>query len=197
MKTKGESMEIKDYAKNYIKDLKKVLDKINPEDVKKVSDVLYKAYLEDKQVFIMGNGGSAATASHFACDLGKGTIVLNKKRFRVISLNDNTPLVMALSNDCGYDAVFREQLSNLVNKGDVVIVITASGNSPNILEAVKYANDCGATTVAFTGFGGGKVKNMAKISIVVDSRDYGPVEDVHVVLEHLISTYFKNKLEGK
>jgi D-sedoheptulose 7-phosphate isomerase len=106
----------------------------------------------------MGNGGSASTASHFACDLGKGTIIEGKPRFRVISLNDNISLITALSNDCGYEEVFREQLMNLVNTGDIVIGITGSGNSPNVLKAMEYARSRGAVTIGFIGFDGGKLR---------------------------------------
>lgn len=192
---------VKQHITEYFTKIKKILDNIPAEKIEKVSQILLEAYKKDKQVFIMGNGGSAATASHFACDLGKGTtqghVFRNKKRFKVISLNDNTPLVTALSNDCGYDNVFTEQLINLVNKGDVVIALSASGNSKNVLNAVKYAKEKGAITIAFTGFGGGKLMNLADESLIADSNDFGPVEDSHLILEHLICDYLRKRLENE
>ena len=182
---------------NHLTELKKSLDEIHIERVVTISELIYEAYRKNKQIFIMGNGGSAATASHFACDLGKGTIVEGKPRFRVMSLNDNTPLITALSNDFGYDRVFVEQLMNLVQKGDIVICITGSGNSPNVLKAIKYANSKGAITIAFLGFSGGKAKNMVQEHITISNRDYGQVESVHVILAHAVAQYFKNKIETK
>lgn len=192
---------VKQHITEYFTKIKKILDNIPAEKIEKVSQILLEAYKKDKQVFIMGNGGSAATASHFACDLGKGTtqghVFRNKKRFKVISLNDNTSLVTALSNDCGYDNVFTEQLINLVNKGDVVIALSASGNSKNVLNAVKYAKEKGAITIAFTGFGGGKLMSLADESLIADSNDFGPVEDSHLILEHLICDYLRKRLENE
>jgi len=191
----------KQHITDYFNSIKRILDNIPAEKVERISEILLEAYKNGRQVFIMGNGGSAATASHFACDLGKGTtqghIFQNKKRFRVISLNDNTPLVTALSNDCGYDAVFTEQLTNLINKGDIVIALSASGNSKNIINAVKYAKSKGATTIAFTGFGGGKLKTISDEHLISDSNEFGPVEDSHLILEHLICDYIRKKLENE
>lgn len=191
----------KKHIMDYVDKIKKILNELPVEKIENISEIILNAYRNNKQVFIMGNGGSAATASHFACDLGKGTtqgpIFRDKKRFRVISLNDNTPLVTALSNDCGYDSVFTEQLINLVNKGDVVIALTASGNSRNILNAIKYARERGALTIAFTGFDGGKIKNMVDNYIIANSNEFGPVEDTHLILEHLICDYLKKRLENE
>jgi len=178
----------------YIKNLKYSLDNLNPDQVDRIVEILWSAYLDDKQVFIMGNGGSASTASHFACDLGKGTVVNGRKRLRVLSLNDNMAIITALSNDLNYDAVFKEQLINLVAPGDVVIAITASGNSPNILKAVEYARKRGAITVALTGFNGGELASMTNDCIIVFSKDYGQIEDTHLVLGHMISQNMKHRL---
>ena len=178
----------------YIKNLKYSLDNLNPDQVDRIVEILWSAYLDDKQVFIMGNGGSASTASHFACDLGKGTVVNGRKRLRVLSLNDNMAIITALSNDLNYDAIFKEQLINLVAPGDVVIAITASGNSPNILKAVEYARKRGAITVALTGFNGGELASMTNDCIIVFSKDYGQIEDTHLVLGHMISQNMKHRL---
>ena len=187
---------IREHARNYLDSLKKYLDQIPLEKVEAITDTLYRAYRENKQVFIMGNGGSASTASHFACDLGKGTIIPGKPRFRVICLNDNISLITALSNDCGYEEVFREQLMNLVNPGDIVIGITGSGNSPNVLKAVSYARSRGAVTIGLSGIGGGKLADMVDVSVVVPSNNMQQVEDGHVVLAHLIFACLYREIVG-
>ena len=186
---------LKVFTDGYFEELKKTLDEISLEKVEKVVEIIYEAYREGKQVFIMGNGGSAATASHFACDLSKGTIVEGKDRFKVISLNDNMSLITALSNDFGYDRVFIEQLMNLISEKDVVIGITASGNSENILQAVDYARTKGAITLGFIGFGGGKLKEMVNEHITVSSVSYEQVENIHLVLSHAIAKYFRERFE--
>ncbi len=187
----------KSFVTSYINDLKYSLDKLNPDRVDRIVDILWSAYLDDKQVFIMGNGGSASTASHFACDLSKGTVVDDKRRLRVISLNDNMALVTALSNDIGYDEVFKEQLTNLVNPGDVVITISASGNSPSILKAIEYAQKNDAVSVGLIGFDGGKLGPLVNERIVIDSTDYGCIEDMHLVLAHMISQSFRQLLASE
>jgi Phosphoheptose isomerase len=182
------------FIDDYINDVKLLIDDLNKEDIRKTSNKIYDTYLKDKQVFIMGNGGSASTASHFACDLAKGTIVEGKKRFRVMSLNDNMAIITALSNDYGYEHVFSEQLKNLVNEGDVVISISASGNSPNIIEGIKYAKEKGASIIGFCGFEGGKLKELSDICIHAKSNSYGQVEDIHMFLSHMISLDIREKL---
>jgi D-sedoheptulose 7-phosphate isomerase len=191
----SESNDISAFAEQYIGELKETLDEISQENVQTIVDVIYDAYRNNKQVFIMGNGGSASISSHFACDLGKGTIMEGKSRFRVMSLNDNIALITALSNDFGYDCVFKEQLINLVSEGDIVIAITGSGNSPNILEAMRYAESRHATTIGLIGFGGGKLKEMVDYEITVNNHNYGQVEDVHLILEHMICQFFKYRFE--
>ena len=151
--------------KTYIAEVKILLNNLDKEKVSNVVDRLFKAYKEDKQVFIMGNGGSASTASHFAYDLAKGTIIEGKKRFRVMSLNDNMAIITAFSNDFGYEHVFLEQLKNLVNKDDVVIAISASGNSPNIVSGIEYAKQKGATIIGFEGLKDGKLKENSNLCL--------------------------------
>jgi len=182
-----------EFIKNYFKELKKTIDEISIEDIKKVTDVLYDAYKKDKQIFIIGNGGSASTASHFACDLSKGTLQRvydeKEKRFRVISLTDNVATITALGNDLSYDDVFSQQLKNLINQEDILIAITGSGNSQNILNAVDTASKSGAVTIGFLGFDGGKLKDKLDYYIHVPSSHYGRIEDSHLILEHLICSY--------
>ena len=182
------------FTEEYLRELKETLDRLPSSQLERIKDILLTAYREDKKVFIMGNGGSAATASHFACDLAKGTHVDGKKRFRVISLTDNIPLIMAWSNDTDYDNVFVGQLKNLMQPGDVVIGISGSGNSPNVLNAMDYGNSNGAVTVGFTGFSGGKIKDMASICLVVPIHSMEHIEDVHLALEHLVCTYLRSLL---
>lgn len=186
---------VKGFADEYFNILKKTIDEIPMEKVEQIVKMILDAYQNNKYVFIMGNGGSASTASHFACDLGKGTICEGKRRFRVVCLNDNIPLITALSNDFGYERVFVEQLINLVNPEDLVICITASGNSPNILKAVEYAKKQGAKAIGLIGFGGGKLKKMVDGHITISNTNYGQVEDVHLILSHAISQYFKEIIE--
>ena len=188
---------IKQFTNGYFTELKKTLDEIPMERVDKIVQMIYKAYRANKYVFIMGNGGSASTASHFACDLGKGTICEGKPRFRVMSLNDNMPLITALSNDFGYERVFIEQLMNLVSPDDLVISITGSGNSPNILKAVEYAKKQGAKTIGLIGFGGGKLQEIVDEHITVSNTNYGQVEDIHLILAHALSQYFKEMIENQ
>lgn len=179
--------------RNYFKELKKTIDEISVEEIKKVTDLLYDAYKKNKQIFIIGNGGSASTASHFACDLGKGTLQRvydeKEKRFRAISIADNVALLTALSNDLSYNDVFSQQLKNLINYGDILIAITGSGNSQNILNAVDTASKSGAITIGFLGFDGGKLKDKVDYYIHVPSDHYGRIEDLHLAIAHLISSY--------
>ena len=186
------------YAKKYLVELVKSINNIPLDKIKEIAGVLKEAYKKGRHVFIMGNGGSAATASHFVCDLAKGTRVAGKKHFKVIGLTDNVPLLTAWSNDVAYKDVFKSQLENLLEKDDVVIVFTGSGNSPNVLEAVRYSKKVKSRTVAFTGFDGGKIKKMADICMIVPSNNMERVEDIHLVLEHLIKLYLWEEIrEGR
>ncbi len=160
-----------------------------------VADLLLDCHRRGGTVFILGNGGSAATASHFACDLGKGTLMPGLPRFRVLALTDNMPLFSALANDYGYDHVFSEQLKSLVRPGDVVIGISGSGNSANVLTAIQAAHEARAITVGFVGFDGGALKGMVDKTIHVRSECMEQVEDMHLVLEHLICTCVREVLE--
>jgi D-sedoheptulose 7-phosphate isomerase len=153
------------------------------------------AYREDRQLFLIGNGGSAANASHMACDLAKNIYPAHAgpgvRRFRALSLTDNVGLITALANDCGYDQIFAHQLSYYLRPGDLVIAISASGNSPNILAALAFARDAGARTAALLGFGGGAARDLADVAVIVDSYDYGHVEDAHMVVNHLVTAWMR------
>lgn len=178
----------------YVQEIKHTLDHLPWQTIEETIALLQEARLNDRQVFIMGNGGSAATASHFACDLGKGTLMPGRPRFRVIALTDNMPLFSALANDFGYDRVFVEQLASLVQPGDVVIGISGSGNSPNVLNAILFARQVGATTVGLTGFDGGRLKELVDVCILVPNHCMEQVEDLHLMLEHLISSQLRQAI---
>lgn len=190
-----------EYAKQYINALKDGLDRIDLSKVEAIAEVLYQAWRNEKQIFILGNGGSATTASHFACDLGKGTLSNfykpDQKRFKVMSLTDNVATMLAYGNDLSFDHIFSQQLKNLVKEGDVVIGITASGNSPNVVKALKVANDANATTIGMLGFDGGKAREMSDHFVIFEEKHYGRVEDFHLILEHLVCTFLKEKIEAE
>jgi D-sedoheptulose 7-phosphate isomerase len=188
-----------EFAKDYIKGLKDVLDRIPLGPVDEIIQAIELAQSERRQVFVIGNGGSAATASHMMNDLCKGTLGHKGDapwpRLRVIALTDNVSLMTAWANDTDYTRVFSEPLKNLAQRGDVLIAISASGNSPNIVAAVEAAKEIGVKIIGLAGFTGGKLAKMADISFVVPSDGYGPVEDVHMILDHIITGYLYEKLK--
>ncbi len=179
---------------DYIGRLQKALELLPRHRLIEVGEVLLTAYRNDKQVFTLGNGGSSSTASHMAADLAKNTIGPNLKRFHVNSLSDNTSIITALANDLSYDRVFSEQLINVISAGDVLIVISASGNSQNVLNAIHYARLQSVETIGLLGFDGGEAAALVDISIVVRSSDYGIIEDVHLAINHMLVEYFKEHL---
>jgi D-sedoheptulose 7-phosphate isomerase len=168
------------------------LRRIEPAQVQALADAIYACYEQRGTVFVIGNGGSGSNASHFCEDLGKGTIRREdfdndqKRRLRILSLTDNTPYILAWGNDEGFDRVFVEQLKNLANPGDLLIAISGSGNSPNILRAVEWANRNSVTTFGCTGFTGGKLQSLAKHSFHVPLDDMGIVESIHLTAFHWI-----------
>lgn len=186
---------LRPYVGDYFERLKTVMDTMPVERVEAMGEILFQAYRHGKQVFIIGNGGSGATASHMACDLGKNTIAPNRQRFRVMSLNDNMPLLSALANDLGYDRVFSEQLVNLIRPGDVLIALSGGGNSPNIVEAMRYARSRAATVIALLGFDGGEAVSLADEHVLVPADDYGLIEDAHMILGHVLTGYFRVRIE--
>lgn len=171
----------------YLKSLKEAITELDLNQVNGIVAVLQEARENTRQVFLFGNGGSAATASHLACDLVKMTALPGKPPLRAISLTDNVAMITAIANDISYADIFVEQMSALWNQGDLAIGISASGNSPNVLKAIEYAKSHGGKTIGFSGFGGGKLAQIADLNITFSSRNYGVVEDMHLVLTHLIS----------
>ena len=186
----SESLSIKDYSKSYIDYLSSVLSNISLTDIEKFVEVLLEARERESSIFFIGNGGSAATASHFANDIAIGTRTYEKP-FRAISLCDNQAVITAIANDDGYEKIFSQQLQVLLKKQDVVVAISASGNSPNLLDAIDTAKKMNTITVGISAFDGGKMKEMVDISVHVPTEkgEYGPAEDAHMVLDHLISSY--------
>lgn len=186
-----ESTGLADYARRYARYLSDLLGRLDCEAIDRVGRVLENAREDGRTIFVIGNGGSASTASHFANDFGFGARKAGGKAYRMISLSDNVAFLTAAGNDVGYDLVFVEQLKTLMQPGDVVIAISASGNSPNIVAAIEYANENGGVTVGLSGFDGGRLKQLADVCVHVTTPhgDYGPVEDIHLILDHLISSY--------
>ena len=186
----SESLSIKDYSKSYIDYLSSVLSNISLTDIEKFVEVLLEARERESSIFFIGNGGSAATASHFANDIAIGTRTYEKP-FRAISLCDNQAVITAIANDDGYEKIFSQQLQVLLKKQDVVVAISASGNSPNLLDAIDTAKKMNTITVGISAFDGGKMKEMVDISVHVPTEkgEYGPAEDAHMVLDHLVSNY--------
>lgn len=178
----------------YLGGLRRCLEEMATQNIEEIAGIIYDAHCKGRQVFIMGNGGSAATASHFANDLRKGSTVEGKPRVQATSITDNIALITAIANDEDYSSIFRGQLLDQLKSGDVVIAISSSGNSPNILKAIEYAGSAGAVTIGFAGFGGGKLKELAHKCIVLSSHDYGQVEDAHLSLAHIISYMVKERL---
>lgn len=183
-----------EFVGEYFAGLKQVIDSVDALQVAALIAELQNAYDADQQVFIIGNGGSASTASHMACDLAKTVLgkLPNKttKRFRVMSMTDNVSLITALSNDFGFEHVFTEQLQLFARKGDLLIVITGSGNSPNLICAVELARKMGLRTAGLLGFDGGKIQPLLDTPVLVPNYSYGYVEDVHVIFDHLITAWF-------
>lgn len=184
------SKDIEVFSRNYINYIKEVLDHIDTKEIRRFVERLFDARDRNAMIFFIGNGGSAATASHFANDLAFGTNDYEKP-FRVMSLTDNVPVITAIGNDFGYEEIFVRQLRIYGKPGDVVVGISASGNSENLIKSFEYATTAGIHTVAITGFNGGRMKVIADevIHIFTELKEYGPAEDVHMVLDHLIGSY--------
>jgi len=175
---------------DYFDKVKNCIDNVDRNEIKKFIDILSDAKDNGMQIFIMGNGGSAASASHFCCDFNKGVSYQKDNKFKMICLNDNIATVMAYANDVGYEDVFVEQLKNFLRKGDVVIGFSGSGNSKNVLKAVEYANANGAITVGLTGYDGGMLKKIASYSVNANIDDMQVSEDMHMMLIHMLMQIF-------
>lgn len=185
-------MQIKDFTKQYLKNLQSLLDDVDSSVVEQIVSEIEKLLMNRGRLYILGNGGSSATASHMVNDLGVGLRRRNIINLDVVSLGDNSPVVTAIANDIGYDNIFYMQMQGLIKPEDVVLAISCSGNSTNIIKAIEYAKDIGCTTIGVSGFDGGKLKKLADIKFHVNapSGEYGLVEDVHMILDHIIYSYY-------
>jgi len=188
-------MTNKKLSLEYLEELKGLLDAFPHDRFEEVASLILSAYYDEKQIFIMGNGGSGSTASHFACDINKGCCFNVDKKFKVICLNDNIPTMMAYANDLSYEKVFVEQLKNFLQPGDVVIGISGSGNSENVILALSYAKENNAKTIGLTGFDGGKLAKTADIPLIASINDMQKVEDVHMIIVHMLMQYMDKALQ--
>ena len=186
---------MKRWIADYLKAQKAAHDSISPEAVAKIIDLYCQALEEGRQIFVFGNGGSAANASHFATDLGKGSSDRLERRFRVLSLNDNASWLTALGNDYAYEDVFVRQLMNYGRSGDLVMTMSVSGNSPNLVKAVEWARENGLHTIALVGGKRGRLAELAKHSIAIEDTHYGRVEDAHMGICHMICYAFMERAE--
>ena len=178
-----------DYSKDirwYLDEERKVLESLDEKEISDVMNVLENTRLNGNRVFICGNGGSAATASHFCCDFNKGVSYSQEVKYNFECLNDNIPMMMAIANDISYEDIFSEPLKNKMRKEDVLLAISGSGNSKNVVKAVKYAKSIGATTVGLVGYDGGKVKELVDHCIHVKINNMQIVEDVHMTMDHVM-----------
>lgn len=193
----------KEKVNQYLKEVARVTRELDRKEIEKTLDILFDAWRKDRTIFIMGNGGSASTASHFVCDLNKWTIVEGKKRFRVVGLVDNVPWVSALTNDNGFENVYVEQLMNLSKPGDVVIALSVHGGagkdkaglwSQNLLKAMRYMQERGGKAIGMSGFDGGPMKKTADVCIVIPIHSTLIVESFHLTLEHLICDCLRERV---
>lgn len=184
------SISVSDYSESYLKYLNEVLTSISLRDIDNFINVLLNARERGSTIFFIGNGGSAATASHFANDIAIGSREY-KKPFRVLSLCDNQAVITAIANDDGYKKIFSQQLKVLLKEQDVVVAISASGNSPNLIDALKVSKEMNAISVGISAFDGGLMKELVDFSVHVPTEkgEYGPAEDAHMVLDHLVANY--------
>jgi D-sedoheptulose 7-phosphate isomerase len=181
--------------REYLLQLQSVIDRLDTNVVDRLVEAIWSGYLHSRTVFLFGNGGSAALASHLACDLGKGTINGLRKRLRAVCLSDNVPMMTAWANDLNYQEVYAEQLRNLIEPGDVAVAISGSGNSMNVVRGLEVAREAGATTMVLTGYDGGRVKSIADICLIVPSDNMQHIEDAHLCVAHAIFTSVRHRMK--
>lgn len=178
------------FASQYKQQLLATLNTVDLDRVEALIDVFRRAREEDRQIFVFGNGGSAATANHFACDIVKGASYGRDKRFRILSLSEQIPTMTAYSNDVGYESVFVEPLKNFARQGDIAMAISGSGNSENVVQAIDYANSIGCYTVGLSGITGGRLRPNVNLSLHVAENHMGRVEDAHFFICHMVCYHF-------
>ena len=189
---------VAEFSSAYFQHIMQTIAKIDVNEVAKFVELVVRAKNKNNTIYFLGNGGSASTASHFANDLSIGTRSWEKP-FKVVSLCDNNSIITAIANDYGYEDVFLLQLKTCLKKDDVVVAISASGNSPNLLKAITYANEVGATTVGLTAFDGGKLKKLCHqgVHVPTDLGEYGPAEDAHMIIDHLMNSYLSRLVKAE
>jgi D-sedoheptulose 7-phosphate isomerase len=178
----------------YFTEVDQMLRAIPQQQLRQVLSLLERVYLERNRIFIMGNGGSAATASHFALDLAKNTVFAGAPRLKAISLTDHVPLITAWSNDTAYEHIFAEQLADMIEPGDVAIGISTSGNSPNVINALCLAKQVGAATIGLLGAKGGKMKDIVDVYILAPGQNIEQEEDAHMILAHVITGHMRRAI---
>lgn len=191
-----QSAGVRHYVSDYLSTLKSLLDAIDPVRVEQVVALLYKVYRENRRFVLCGNGGSASTSSHLVCDFQKNILLDGGKPFEVIALTDSPALLSAWGNDTGFDNIFAGQARTWLREGDVLLAVSGSGNSPNVLRAVEVAREVGAVSIGFCGYGGGKLADLVDIAVVVHQRNMQQVEDVHMVLGHIVFSALRDRVLG-
>ena len=195
MKTSSTTTVLPLAAKDYIAAVQALLARLDHAIIDQMAEAIWRGYEEGSTLFVFGNGGSAALASHFACDIGKGTVAGREKRLKTVSLNDNVPLITALANDKAYAEIFSEQLEGLAEKGDLVLAISGSGNSPNVIRGLETARKIGAQTLVLTGFAGGRAKPLGDLCLVVPSDSMQHIEDAHLCATHAIFLAIRERMK--
>lgn len=180
---------------SYLEELSSTIQKLPVQSIDRLAGVFLSAYDKGRTIFLFGNGGSAALASHMTCDLGKGTAPAVGQRLRAVALTDNVALITAWANDTRYEGIFAEQLQNLLQPGDVAFAISASGNSPNVLAALSFARQAGAATAGITGFQGGKMKSLCDVCVIVPSDNMQIIEDLHLSIAHAVFRVVRHEME--
>jgi D-sedoheptulose 7-phosphate isomerase len=194
MKTTSMTAATSVAAKDYLSSIQAVLARLDHAIVDRMVEVVWRGYEEGRTLFLFGNGGSAALASHFASDIGKGTIAGKRKRLKTVALTDNVALITAWANDRAYDAIFAEQLESLAEKGDIALAISGSGNSPNVIRGLETARRIGAKTLLLTGFEGGRAKALSDLCLVVPSDSMQLIEDAHLCATHAIFLAIRQRM---
>jgi D-sedoheptulose 7-phosphate isomerase len=184
------------YVRSYFDTLKTLLDAVDADTVTRVVDVLHECYRADRRLVMCGNGGSASTASHLVCDFQKNILLDGGKPFEVVALTDSPALLLAWGNDTSFENVFAGQARTWLRQGDVLIAISGSGNSPNVLRAVEVANEVGATSIGFCGYSGGKLADLARLPVVVEKRNMQQVEDLHMIFGHVVFSALRDRIKG-
>lgn len=183
---------MKQVIQDYARDVAYLCEALDEAEISRACTLLLDAYQNKKQIFVAGNGGSAGTANHFSCDFGKNAVKSQRNRPKIISLSANMEVVTALGNDFCYGDVFLEQLKNLMNDGDVILLISASGNSENVVKAAEYVKSRNGKVVGMTGFSGGRLKELSDVSLHIPCESYEKAEDLHMILTHIIVCCFKD-----